>query len=96
MFASGSARGGTGLITRMLSVGDQAEIALDPYLELYKQLRKAIILNNDPNSKFNFDSPIDSYYFANKKLKILDLITDSDLSLNFNLRNLSREDSIQD
>ena len=42
IFSAGTARGGTGLLTRMLSVNPKVEIALDPYLTIFRELRNCI------------------------------------------------------
>lgn len=86
IFSTGSARGGTGLLTRMLSVNSEVEIALDPYLAIFKTLRnvivKEIICPNILNV-FDFSSPLSDYYFSKNSLKILDQIINSSLEINF-------------
>lgn len=86
LFGAGTARGGTGLATRMLSVSPAVEIALDPYLGLYKSFRTAAVLKQGSvalKSTYQSASPIQDYYFSDTQLQILDCIWASDLSLPF-------------
>lgn len=68
LFSTGSARGGTGLVTRMLSISPEAEIALDPFLALFKAFRQTLLPNSDPAA------PFQDYYFTQEKIKSLDQI----------------------
>jgi hypothetical protein len=86
LFGAGTARGGTGLATRMLSVSPTVEIALDPYLALYKSLRSAAVGKHGSDtlkSNFRGEVPIQDYYFSDTQLQVLDAIWASDLSLPF-------------
>jgi hypothetical protein len=82
LFSTGTARGGTGLVTRMLSVSQKAEIALDPYMELFKVLRKSILLASDFDTKnYDFSKPFSDYYFSGEKFDELRCILNTDLSV---------------
>ena len=82
IFSAGSARGGTGLLTRMLSVNENVEIALDPYLSLYKASKNAIAERAGLN-QFISQAPIPDYYNSNDGLALLDEILDAELDLDF-------------
>ena len=86
IFSAGTARGGTGLLTRMLSVHPKVEIALDPYLSFYKELRNSLVKEKLPleiSEKYNFDSPISSYYFSKEEINLLKEILSSNLKQKF-------------
>ena len=86
IFSTGTARGGTGLLTRMLSVHPKAEIALDPYLQLYRSLRTAIVndqASEDVRGLYDPASPFQDYYFRPEQLKMLDLIQKASIDIPF-------------
>ena len=82
IFSSGTARGGTALTTRMLSVNEEVEIALDPYLPLYKSFRNAIA-EKSGLFKFISEDPISDYYHSNDAMVLLDEILNAKLDINF-------------
>lgn len=86
IFSAGSARGGTGLLTRMLSVSPVVEIALDPYLELYKSFRSAVVRDfgaEEIKKAYNPNTPIDDYYFRDDRISLLDIIMAAPLDILF-------------
>ena len=93
IFSTGSARGGTGLLTRMLSVNKNVEIALDPYLSIFKVLRNTIVrqmVAPEITKEFDYSSPLSDYYYSNKSLKVLDQIINSTLNLSFPKKEIKR------
>ena len=62
LFSTGSARGGTNLFTKALSVNDNALVVCDPMLALFKSLRSAAI-RNELDLEVDPDSPLLDYYF---------------------------------
>ena len=82
IFSSGSARGGTGLLTRMLSVNEEVEIALDPYLSLYKAF-KNVIAAKAGLDQFVSQDPIPDYYHSDDGLALLQEILNAKLEIDF-------------
>ena len=82
IFSSGSARGGTGLLTRMLSVNEEVEIALDPYLSLYKAF-KNVIAAKAGLDQFVSQDPIPDYYHSDDGLALLHEILNAKLEIDF-------------
>lgn len=84
IFSAGTARGGTGLLTRMLSVHPEIEIALDPYLGLYRSLRTAMVNaygSEEIKSKYNPASPIQDCYFSKINRDILSLLFENTIDI---------------
>jgi sulfotransferase family protein len=81
LFLSGTARGGTNLITMLLSVHPDIQLAQDPYLPLFKSFRNTVIRNSNKTELENFDPkmPLDEYYYLNSRLTVMKLIQNSDL-----------------
>lgn len=92
LFSSGSARGGTGLLTRMLSVHPEIEIALDPYLGLYRSLRTAMVNkygSEELRKGYEPSSPIQDCYFSKPNREILSLIHSNSMNIPFDQKELS-------
>lgn len=84
LFSTGTARGGTGLLAHMLSVNNKVKVVSDPFLALFKSFRNSVV-KNDRDLKYNFDlsSPFGDNYFTVDRRKLLDLILESDVNLDF-------------
>lgn len=86
IFSTGSARGGTGLVTRMLSVSPVVEIALDPCVDLFRSFRSAVVRqcsSEKLKQSYVSNAPLDDYYFSATDVKLLDMIQDADFSFPF-------------
>jgi len=81
LISAGTSRGGTTFLARILSVNNNAKMASDPFLPLFKRLRNQIYETN--NIAFSPDGPSSDYYFSDEKLKVMDLIQESNLNLEF-------------
>ena len=83
LFASGTARGGTNLMTMMLSVHPQISLSQDPYIPLFRSFRNAIVsASADAGLLEGFDpeGPLDEYYYFDQKLAVMRMVQDADLS----------------
>ena len=93
LFTSGTARGGTNLLAKALSVNDDIKLSSDPYLPIFRQFRNAILLNsNDPEIVTSLDpeSPIDDYYFSRIKLRMMEHIQRSSVDIPYHEKNRSK------
>jgi hypothetical protein len=79
LFVFGIARSGTNLIARMLDLHPSVEIALDPFLALFKSFRNAA--QSAAGLPFDPGAPFQDYYFAPGSAAALDAILAADLSL---------------
>ncbi len=77
IFLTGTARGGTQIVAKMLSANNNINIATGPLLEILR-LQRNLILNKFDNKKYplNFTSklPFQDYYYSDESIKILDLV----------------------
>lgn len=83
LFSAGTARGGTNLLTHMLSVNRAVSLAADPYLPLFRSLRNAIArqgLSTRELNGFDPNAPLGEYYFREEGLRLQELIQAADLS----------------
>ena len=86
LFSVGTARGGTNLLCKMLSVHPEIALAADPYLPLFRSLRNAILRRAaDPQTRGAVDpaAPLDDYYFSRTKWLALEEIQSASLDLPF-------------
>ena len=86
LFASGTARGGTNLMTMMLSVHPQISLSQDPYIPLFRSFRNAVVAasgDSEVLDRFDPEGPLDEYYYYNQKLAVMGMVQDADLSLSF-------------
>lgn len=86
LFSVGTARGGTNLLTKMLSVHAQVSMAADPYLPLFRSLRNGILRQaRDPAIRAAVppESILDDYYFSRKKWKALEQVQEATLQVPF-------------
>jgi len=83
LFVFGIARSGTNLLARMLDAHLAIEIALDPFMPLFKAIRNASIVNGAPDElRRGFDPtlPFQDGYQAPCGYKLLDLLLAADLA----------------
>lgn len=86
LFVTNTARSGSYLISMMLSAHHDVMIASEPYLELYRSLRNAIVRTHGSlalRMNFNPGAPIQDYYFRDEQIELMDLIQASSLDLAF-------------
>ena len=84
LFSTGTARGGTNLVTKMLNVHVGVHLASDPFLPLFKQLRNDAVThaaNSEGAAGFDPAAPLDDYYYSRRKLAILDLVQEASLEM---------------
>jgi len=86
MFVTNTARSGSYLISMMMSANDDVMVASEPYLELFRSLRNAIVRHQAPldlQRSFNPSSPIQDYYFTDDRIRIMDVISRGSLDVPF-------------
>lgn len=85
IFSVGTARGGTNLLAKMLSVHPEMYMAADPYLPLFRSLRNGILRQADPEIRnaVNPEGPLDDYYFSRTKWRALGTIQNATLDVPF-------------
>jgi hypothetical protein len=88
IFSTGTARGGTNLITKIISVSESAHLASDPYLALLKYLRMDF-LNQHTKTDITPNDPLPDYYYEENKLPLLDLMMKGGGAPLFDLANLT-------
>ena len=80
IFLTGTARGGTTIVAKMLSAHKDINVASGPLLEILR-LQRNLILNKFDKKKyaFNFTSklPFQDYYYSDEAIKILDMVMNS-------------------
>ena len=84
LFSAGTARGGTNLLTYLLSVNPQVSVACDPFLPLFRSLRNAILRHRaDSELQQTVDpvSPLGEYYFNPDGIRVMECIQESDLDI---------------
>ena len=80
-------------MTMLLSVHPDVSLAKDPYLPLFRSFRNELLANLSNSHQFvNFNpsTPLDEYYYFDEKLEVLSAIQKSDLSLSFDVSQLSQ------
>ena len=83
LFVFGIARSGTNLLARMLGAHPAIEIALDPFMPLFKAMRNASIAHDAPDElRRGFDPtlPFQDGYQAPRGYKLLDVLLAADLA----------------
>jgi len=77
IFLTGTARGGTQIVAKMLSANENVNIATGPLLEILR-LQRNLVLNKFDNKKYSLSStsklPFQDYYYSDESIKILDLV----------------------
>ena len=75
IFLTGTARGGTSIVAKMLSSNKKVHIASGPLLEILR-LQRNLLLNKFNKEKYSFKStsilPFQDYYYSDESIKILD------------------------
>ncbi|MBV9521518.1 MAG: sulfotransferase [Alphaproteobacteria bacterium] len=93
LFIFGIARSGTSLLARVLAAHPAVEIALDPYMPLFKAVRNATIRANAPAAladAFDGAAPFQDGYFAREGYRLLDLLLETDLAAPISPADLAR------
>ena len=84
IFITGTARGGTGIVAKMLSANKDIHVATGPLLEILRLYRN-VLLNKFNQTKYPFNVtsklPFQDYYFSKESIKLLDLINNSSFEL---------------
>jgi len=86
LFVTNTARSGSYLISMMLSAHQDVMIASEPFLELYRSLRNAVVRQRaSENLRAHFDpkSPLQDYYFRDEQIELMDLIQSCELEMSF-------------
>ena len=88
----GPACAGTNLVKAILGVHPEINLESEPYLPIFRSLRNSIVSKSNEIIKktFNPDSPMNEYYFFDEKIKIMDLIQNSNLNINFEINELEK------
>ena len=88
LFVSGTARGGTNLAIMMASVLPEVALVQDPYLAFLKAFRNTLMAR-EPVDGFDLHSPLDEYYYEDRKLDVMRRIQDATLDVPFDERSLA-------
>ena len=86
LFSTGTARGGTGLLTQVLGVHPEISVVLEAYLALFKSFRAAVIRHQAGEAvraAFDPNAPLQDYYFTEVRLETMDLIQRASMELPF-------------
>ena len=86
IFATSTARAGSYLVSMLLSTNRNVTIASEPYLELFRSLRNAIVREDaSPELRGAFDpaSPMQDYYFSRERIGVMDVVQLGELSVRF-------------
>ncbi len=87
LFVSGTARGGTNLAIMMASVLPEVALVQDPYLALLKSFRNTLMAR-DRVEGFDLHSPLDEYYYDDRRLDVMRRIQDATLDVPFDAQSL--------
>ena len=84
IFITGTARGGTGVVAKMLSANRDINVAAGPLLEILR-LQRNLILNKLDKEKYSFKFtsklPFQDYYYSDDSIKTLDAVINSSTNL---------------
>lgn len=85
LFLCGTSRGGTNLAKAILGCNKDVVLESEPFLPIYTSLRDKIIKDqNNPNlSYIKPGSPLDEYYYLDRKLTAMETIQNSSLNIDF-------------
>lgn len=86
LFLTGIARCGGNLLGRMIGAHPEVRVAMDPFLELYRSLRNAVVrtsLRPDQRAAFAPSAPFSDYYFTEDRIALLDAILAATLDMEF-------------
>jgi hypothetical protein len=78
IFVTGVARGGTNLVARMLDAHPAVAVAVDPFFQLFRWLRVALVQTAGLGACR--EDPIPDYYFSDDLLAALDAVQDGELA----------------
>src|SRR5262249_38522485 len=79
LFVTGTARGGTNLVARMLDAHHAAAVAVDPFFLLFRSLRDALLRGR--GFAVAPGLPLQDYYCSDERVAALDAVQDGDLDL---------------
>lgn len=82
LFSTGTARSGTTLFARILSVNKQIKLTNDPFLPIFRSFRTELI-RQTIEPEFDALLPLEDYYFSEKKINRMKIIQNGDLNLSF-------------
>lgn len=82
LFTSGTARGGTNFRTLMLNNHPQIQMAIDPFIPLFRFYRDSLLKANG-SGLFAPSGILDDYYFSDTKLQIMKSIQDANPDIPF-------------
>ena len=84
LFVTNTARSGSYLISMMMSANPEMMVASEPYLELFRSLRNALIRTGSPQdvlADFDPSSPMQDHYFTDSRFQMMDAIQNGDLNV---------------
>ena len=81
LFGTGLSRSGGGLYSNLLSANTRIEMALCPFLELFRSLRNALLRREDIS--FSPTAPLGDYYFDDNRINAFDAVQRGTLDLPF-------------
>ena len=82
LFSTGTARGGTNLGMKSLSVSPEAHFACDPFLALFKHFRSSSI-NPGTSYRVGPEEPLSDYYYFEDNIQLLAATQDAQLETHF-------------
>ena len=98
LFVTNTARSGSYLISMMLSTNKDVMVASEPYLELFRALRRALV-NNGANaelrSAFDSNAPMQDYYFDPKRIALMDVIQSGEIDVPFDFEEKEWESFVE-
>ncbi len=87
LFVTSPARGGSTLLAQILNAHGQIALASDVYFPLYRSLRNAIMRHaKGTENGFDPSLPLQDYYFADQRIRMMDCIQAGDSRVGFDQR----------
>lgn len=83
LFVANLTRSGSYLIAQMLSANPAVNVAAEPFIELYRSLRNALVrvgASSELQQAFDPASPMQDYYFTDERIGLMDVVQKGDLS----------------
>lgn len=93
LFSTGTARGGTNVMMKSLSVSEEAQLTNDPYLALFKYFRSAVV-KKELGQDIAVNYPLEDYYYQEAHRDTVRAIYNANLDIAFN--DSDREKLIED
>jgi hypothetical protein len=88
LFVTGTARGGTNLVARMLDAHPAATVAVDPFFPLFRSLRDAFLRARGFTVAPGF--PLQDYYCSDDRIAALDAVQDGSLGVGVGRADVAR------